>query len=53
MKLTYEQAVNRLETIVEELEDGSLPIEDSLKLYEEGAARLNFVIKFLKKPAKK
>lgn len=53
MKLTYEQAVNRLETIVEELEDGSLPIEDSLKLYEEGAKLSEFCHKILKEARQK
>lgn len=36
-KITYEQAVKRLEEIVEQLNSGSLSLEDSLKLYEEGA----------------
>lgn len=48
MKLTYEQAVKRLEEIVSELEDGSLSIEESLKLYEEGAGLSDFCHKVLK-----
>jgi len=33
----YEQAYQRLETIVEKLEGGSLTLEESLRLYEEAA----------------
>jgi exodeoxyribonuclease VII small subunit len=34
--LPFEQALERLETIVEELEGGSLTLDDSLARYEEG-----------------
>jgi len=34
--LTFEQALARLETIVEELESGELSLEQSLARYEEG-----------------
>lgn len=34
-KMTYEQAMARLEEIVEKLEDGSLSLDDSIKLFEE------------------
>ena len=34
-KMTYEQAMKRLEEIVEKLDDGSLPLEESIKLFEE------------------
>jgi exodeoxyribonuclease VII small subunit len=33
---SFEDAVRRLSEIVEKLEDGELPLEDSLKLFEEG-----------------
>jgi len=33
---TFEQALLQLEQIVQKLEKGELPLEDSLKLYEEG-----------------
>ena len=33
---TFEQALGALEGIVEKLEKGELPLEESLKLYEEG-----------------
>lgn len=37
MDMNYEESVKRLEEIVSKLEEGSLSLEDSLKLYEEGA----------------
>ncbi len=37
MDITYEKAISRLEEIVKKLESGSLSLEESLKLYEEGA----------------
>lgn len=36
MEFTYEQALNRLRTVVEQLERGSLDLEKSLSLFEEG-----------------
>jgi exodeoxyribonuclease VII small subunit len=33
---TFEQALARLEQIVQRLEKGELPLEESLRLYEEG-----------------
>lgn len=35
-KMTYEKAVERLEAIVDKLENGNLPLEEMMKLYEEG-----------------
>lgn len=37
-QLTYEQAMDRLSVITDQLEDGSLPLADTLKLYEEASA---------------
>ncbi len=34
--LKFEDALSRLETIVAELEKGDLPLNDSLKIFEEG-----------------
>jgi exodeoxyribonuclease VII small subunit len=34
----FEEALARLETIVKSLEDGDLPLEESLRLFEEGVA---------------
>ncbi|MCR4563775.1 MAG: exodeoxyribonuclease VII small subunit [Clostridiales bacterium] len=36
-KMTYEQAIKRLEEIVSLLESGEIPLDESLKLYEESA----------------
>lgn len=41
-ELTYEQAYKRLEEIVEKLENGSVLLEESMKLFEEGAKLANF-----------
>ena len=35
-KMTFEDAVARLEEIIEHLESGDMALEESLKLYEEG-----------------
>ena len=37
---TFEAALARLEKIVHELEEGQLSLSESLKLYEEGTAKL-------------
>ena len=39
-KPTFEEGLQRLEEIVEELESGALSLDDSLARYEEGAAFL-------------
>ena len=36
MAKTFEQSLNDLERIVNQLEEGDLPLEESLKLFEEG-----------------
>ena len=41
-KMTYEQAMERLSEITAALENGSLPLSDSLKLYEEASALVRF-----------
>ena len=41
-KKTFEQAIKRLEEIVAELEEGNLPLEESLKIYEEGVELTEF-----------
>ena len=35
-KMSFEQAITRLEEIVKTLEKGDAPLEDSLNLFEEG-----------------
>lgn len=37
-KMTYEKALAKLEKIVDQLEQGSIPLEKSLVLYEEANA---------------
>ncbi|MEP6944581.1 MAG: exodeoxyribonuclease VII small subunit [Acidobacteriota bacterium] len=36
MEKTFEKSLDELETIVMKLEDGDLPLEESLKLFENG-----------------
>lgn len=36
MEKTFESSLNQLETIVKQLEQGDLPLEESLKLFEKG-----------------
>jgi len=33
---SFEESLHRLEQIVEQLESGSVPLEESMRLYEEG-----------------
>lgn len=35
-KMTYEQAIKRLEDIITQLENNEIPLEDSLSLFQEG-----------------
>jgi exodeoxyribonuclease VII small subunit len=35
-KASFEEAIARLEKIVQRLEEGNVPLEESIKLYEEG-----------------
>jgi exodeoxyribonuclease VII small subunit len=35
-KVTFEDAMNRLEEIVRRLEEEKVPLEESIRLYEEG-----------------
>lgn len=36
MKKTFEQALDELESIVKRLEEGDMPLEESLELFERG-----------------
>ena len=40
--MNYSKAVQRLEEIVQSLERGGIPLDETLKLYEEGAKLLDF-----------
>lgn len=46
-KLTYEQAISRLDDIVRNMERGDAPLEEALKLFEEGAALISLCNKML------
>lgn len=45
--LKFEDALTRLETIVTELEKGDLPLNDSLKMFEEGIKLSKTCLKML------
>jgi exodeoxyribonuclease VII small subunit len=38
VKLSFERAIEELETIVKRLEDGKVPLEESVAIYERGEA---------------
>jgi exodeoxyribonuclease VII small subunit len=46
-KLTFEQAVTRIDEIVKTLEKGDAPLEQSLSLFEEGTNLIKFCGKLL------
>ena len=37
-EMSFEQAMSELEAVVSQLESGEVPLEDSIRLYERGAA---------------
>ncbi|MBQ2072661.1 MAG: exodeoxyribonuclease VII small subunit [Oscillospiraceae bacterium] len=41
-KLSFEEAMKRLEEIVSHLEKGDIPLEESIRLFEEGSGLLAF-----------
>ena len=41
-KLTFEDALARLEKIVRSLEEGNVPLDNSLALFEEGTSLVRF-----------
>ena len=41
-EMNYGKAIERLEEIVQALERGGIPLDETLKLYEEGAKLLDF-----------
>ena len=43
-EMTFEQAKEKLDGIVEKLSDGNLPIEEMVKLYEEGAGLYRYCL---------
>ncbi|MBO4794854.1 MAG: exodeoxyribonuclease VII small subunit [Clostridia bacterium] len=52
-EIKYEAAVKRLEEIVKQLESGSCPLEDSIKLFEEGASLVKTCEKLLSEAEQK
>ena len=51
-ELKFEDAMKRLEKIVQELEDGSVGLEESLKKYQEGVGLSQFCAKKLNEAQK-
>ncbi len=47
-ELSYEEAFDRLQKIIQLLEDGKVSLDDSIKYYEQGALLKNFCEKKLK-----
>ena len=47
-QLTFEQAMKRLEELVALLESGNCPLEETMKLFEEGAGLVSFCSQTLK-----
>lgn len=48
-ELTYEKAMSRLEAILEKLDDGSLSLDESIKLFEESTKLAVFCNDYLEK----
>lgn len=47
--VNFEEALTKLEAVVKELEDGQLPLEKALTLFEEGMLLSKFCYQQLKK----
>lgn len=52
-KQTFEQALKRLEEITHDLEGGDTPLDESLKMYEEGMKLIEFCSSKLNEAQKK
>lgn len=50
---TFEDAIKELKEIIEKLESGNLPLEDSIKLFQEGTELISFSHKKLNEIRKK
>jgi exodeoxyribonuclease VII small subunit len=46
-RLSFEEALMKLESIVEQLEDEDITLQDSVKLYEEGVKMSKFCTEIL------
>jgi len=51
--MNFEDAVNQLEKIVELLEKGDIPLEESLELFQKGVALSNYCARKLDETEKK
>jgi exodeoxyribonuclease VII small subunit len=51
--IKFEEALGRLEQIVDQLEAGELPLETSLKVFEEGVALARRCAKYLEEAEKR
>jgi len=51
--ITFEDALQRLEQIVDQLEAGNLPLEESLKVFEEGVGLARRCAKYLEEAEKR
>jgi exodeoxyribonuclease VII small subunit len=52
-KLTFEQALEKLESIVERLESGEISLDESIEAFEEGQKLVQFCLKKLQTAEKK
>ncbi len=52
-KTTFEESMKRLEEIVQRLESGEMPLEDSLQVFEEGMQLVAFCSRKLDEAEKK
>lgn len=52
-KLTYEESVEKLENIVDQLEEGNISLDESLKLFEQGIELSTHCNKLLQEVEKK
>ena len=52
-KMSFEEALNQLETIVKKLENGSISLDDSIQLYEEGIKLVDFCNQSIEKAEQK
>lgn len=50
---TFEDAIRELKEIIQKLEGGNLPLEDSIKLFQEGTELISFSHKKLNEIRKK
>lgn len=48
-KMTFEHALTRLEEIVQKLEAGEIPLEESIKSFEEGKTLVRYCLDLLDK----